>query len=162
MAEEYITQVIKEIHGRVTTKRSLEFSRTQSRILGALTKLNEFFLKPEVRTCSVAVPGRSRNCNSENRERTGDRSLDDLCPEALFSTCHTTNQIDSEPEETQHMVTGVQQEIPYYSPGILSGKQKKARSTSQPQFRSENTQFEKSQSTHGKTQNKLLPLSHAW
>ena len=37
------------------------------------------------------------------------------------------------------MVTGVQEEIPYCSPGTSSGKQKKARSTSQPQFRSENT-----------------------
>ena len=37
------------------------------------------------------------------------------------------------------MVTAVQEEIPYCSSGISSGKQKKARSTSQPQFRSENT-----------------------
>ena len=37
------------------------------------------------------------------------------------------------------MVTAVQGEIPYCSSGISSGKQKKARSTSQPQFRSENT-----------------------
>ena len=40
-----------------------------------------------------------------------------------------------------HMVAGSQEEIPYCSlaPGTSSGKQKKARSTSQPQFRSENT-----------------------
>ena len=37
------------------------------------------------------------------------------------------------------MVTAVQEEIPYCSYGISSGKQKKARSISQPQFRSENT-----------------------
>ena len=37
------------------------------------------------------------------------------------------------------MVTAVQEEIPYCSSGISSGKQKKARCTSQPQFRSENT-----------------------
>ena len=37
------------------------------------------------------------------------------------------------------MVTTVQEEIPYCSSGISSGKQKKARSISQPQFRSENT-----------------------
>ena len=37
------------------------------------------------------------------------------------------------------MVTAVQEEIPYCSFGISSGKQKKARSTSQPQFRSDNT-----------------------
>ena len=37
------------------------------------------------------------------------------------------------------MVTAVQEEIPYCSSGIPSGRQNKARSTSQPQFRSENT-----------------------
>ena len=37
------------------------------------------------------------------------------------------------------IVTAVQQEIPCYFSGISSAKQKKARSTSQPQFRSENT-----------------------
>ena len=37
------------------------------------------------------------------------------------------------------MVIGVQDQIPYCSPGTSSGKQKKARSTSQPHFRSENT-----------------------
>ena len=38
-----------------------------------------------------------------------------------------------------HMMTTTQEEIPYCSPTTSSGKQKKARSTSQPQFRSENT-----------------------
>ena len=38
-----------------------------------------------------------------------------------------------------HMVTGIKEEVPYCSAGISSGKQKKTRSTSQPQFRSENT-----------------------
>ena len=37
------------------------------------------------------------------------------------------------------IVTAVREEIPYCSSGVSSGKQKKARSTSQPQFRSENT-----------------------
>ena len=38
-----------------------------------------------------------------------------------------------------HMTTGIQEEITYYTSGISSGKQKKAGSTSQPHFRSENT-----------------------
>ena len=38
-----------------------------------------------------------------------------------------------------HMMTATQEEIPYCSPTTSSGKQKKARSSSQPQFRSENT-----------------------
>ena len=46
------------------------------------------------------------------------------------------------PEEIRrnpHMMTVTQEEIPYCSRTTSSGKQKKARSTSQPQFRSENT-----------------------
>ena len=38
-----------------------------------------------------------------------------------------------------HATTATQEEIPYCSPTTSSGKQKKAHSTSQPQFRSENT-----------------------
>ena len=38
-----------------------------------------------------------------------------------------------------HMMTATQEKIPYCSPTTSSGKPKKARSTSQPQFRSENT-----------------------
>ena len=79
--QDYISQVSEEIEGRVTKKLSKEFIRTESRILGALSKLDEFLLNPQVRTCSVAVPGTSRNNNSENRKTTGDRSSDDPCPE---------------------------------------------------------------------------------
>ena len=102
MAEEYIAQVSEEIERRVTKKLSKEFSRTESRILGALFKLGEFLLNPQVRTCSIAVPGRSRNIKSENREPTGDRFLGDLCPEVVFSACHPSNLNDSEQEETHH------------------------------------------------------------
>ena len=56
MAEEYITQVSEEIKGRVTIKLSQEFSRTESRILSALSKLDEFLLSAQVRTFSVVVP----------------------------------------------------------------------------------------------------------
>ena len=38
-----------------------------------------------------------------------------------------------------HMMTATQEELPYCSPTTSSGKQKKAHSTRQPQFRSENT-----------------------
>ena len=71
LTQDYISQVFEEIEGRVTKKLSKEFSKTESRILGALSKLNEFLLNPQVRTCSVIVPGTSRSNNSENRETTG-------------------------------------------------------------------------------------------
>ena len=70
--------------------------------MGALSKLDEFLLNPKVRTGSVAVPETSRNNDSENWEPTGDRSLGDPCPEAVFSTYHSGNLNDSELEETHH------------------------------------------------------------
>ena len=38
-----------------------------------------------------------------------------------------------------HDMTGIHEEVTYCSPSTSSGKQKKNRSTNQPQFRSENT-----------------------
>ena len=139
IAEECITQVSTKTEGRVTWKLSREISRTESRNLGAFCKLVEFLLNPHVRTCCVAVTETSRNNNSKNRESAGERSLVDPCPKMVFFACQTSNLKDSEQDETHHMVTRVQEEIPYFSPGTSPGKQKKARSTSQPQFRSENT-----------------------
>ena len=60
-------------------------------ILGALSKLDEFLLSPQVRTCSVAVLGTSMKSGSENREPTGDRSKGNPCPEAMLSACHSSN-----------------------------------------------------------------------
>ena len=99
---EYITQASEEIEKRVTKKLSQEFSRTESRLLGALSKLDEFLLNPQVRTCSLAVPGISRSNDSENQEPTGDRSLKDLYPEVEFPACRTCKLSDSDPEETYH------------------------------------------------------------
>ena len=152
LTQDYISQVSEEIEGRVTKKLSKEYSRTESRILGALWKLDECFLNPQVRTCSVAVPGTSSYIISGNRETTGDRSSDDPCFKGgFFHNFDHLNSLEAEnnphvltgcPEDSRqhpHMVTEAQEEIPYCSPSTSSGKQKKARSTSQPRFRSENT-----------------------
>ena len=85
LTQDYISQVSEEIEGRVTKKLSKEFSRSESRILGALSKLDEFLLNPQVRTCSVAVPGTSRSSNLENQGTNEDRPSDDPGPEVEFS-----------------------------------------------------------------------------
>ena len=152
LTQYYFSQVSEEIEGRVTKKISKKFSKTESRILGALSKLDEFLLNPQVRSCSVAVPGTSRNINSEIREITGDRSVDDHCPEKRYCSHHSGHFSSPEAETYPHMVTGgpekirqyphmateTQEEIPYCSPITSSGKQKKARSTIQPRIPSEN------------------------
>ena len=102
LAQDYISQVAEEIEGRVTKKLSNEFSRTESRFLGALSKLDEFLLNPQVRTCSVAVPGTSGNSNSKNRKPTGDRSLDDPYHEVTFSSHHSGNLNNPEVEDYPH------------------------------------------------------------
>ena len=177
--EEYITQVSEEIEGRISKKLSQEFSRTESRILDALSKLDEFLLNQQIRTHSETVPGTFRNTNVENQGTNEDDSQSDPHPEAgIFrgqttqnfglKVCHdmvagvtveirhcrdmvtgVQGEIHYRPdivtggsEEMRNgleMVTAVQEEIPYCSSGISSRKQKKARSISQPQSRSENT-----------------------
>ena len=103
--QDCISQVSEEIEGRVTKKLSKEFSKTESRILGALSKLDEFLLNPQVRTCSVAVQGTSRNANSENRETHGDRSSDDPYPEVGYFPHHSGQLNSPETETNSHMVT---------------------------------------------------------
>ena len=70
--------------------------------MGALSKLDEFPLNLQVRTCSVVVPGTSRNSGSENREPTGHCYLGDPCPEAVLSTYPSSNPNDSKQEEAHH------------------------------------------------------------
>ena len=102
LAQDYISRVSGEIKGRVIKTLSKKFSRTESRILGALSKLVKFLLNPQVRTCSVAVPGTSRNSDSENWKLTGDRSLNDPCPEVVYCSHHSDHLNSSEVEESPH------------------------------------------------------------
>ena len=88
--EEYITQVSEEIEGRVTEKLSQEFSRSESRILGALSKLDEFLLNQEITTHSGTVPGTFRNTNVENQGTNEDDSQSDPHPEAGIFRGQTT------------------------------------------------------------------------
>ena len=105
LTQDCISQVSEEIEGRVTKKLSKEFSKTESRILGALSKLDEFLLNPRVRTCSVAVQGTSGNANSENRETHGDRSSNDLYPKGGYFPHHSGQLNSPETETNSHLVT---------------------------------------------------------
>ena len=104
LSQDYISQVSEEIEGRVTKKFSKGFSRAESRILGALFRLDECLLNPQVRSCSVAVPGTSRNSDSENREPIGDRSVNEPCPEVVCSSHHSGHQSSPEVEECPHTI----------------------------------------------------------
>ena len=74
--EEYIQEVSEDTDDRVQ-----EYNWTESRILGALSKVVQFLLNPQIRTHSGTVLGTFRNTNVENQEPNEDRSQDDPHPE---------------------------------------------------------------------------------
>ena len=129
--EDYLTQVSEEIEGGVTKKLSQEFSRTENRILGALARLDDFLMNPLLQGHYGTTPERSRNMFSINQGTNEDDSQSNPHPEAGLLT--------SGREDGHDMVTGVHEEVMYCSPSTSSGKQKKNRSTSQPQYCNENT-----------------------
>ena len=107
--------------------------------LGCCIQIGGISLELTVRRFSGTVPGSFRNTDVENQEPSRARSQKDPLSEVEFSACRAIKVIHSDPDETSHVVTRVEEGIPSRSPRTSSGKQKKARSKSQPQFRSENT-----------------------
>ena len=112
--EEYITQVPEEIEGRVSKKLSQEFSRTESRILGALSKLDEFLLNQQIQTHSETVPGTFRNTKVENQGTNEDDSQSDPHPEAgLFRGQNIQNsgpkgcRVSSKPTRSWYLYRGL-------------------------------------------------------
>ena len=66
--ELYFTLVSVELEGRLTMKLSLEFHRSESRVLVTLSKLNEILLNLQVWVENGSVPERSRTFNGEKQE----------------------------------------------------------------------------------------------
>ena len=100
--EDYIAQVSEEIEGKVTKKLSQELSKTKSRILGALSKIDEFFLNPQIRTISGTTPGTFRTTDVENQKTSGDITQNDPHSGMEFSACRVSNLTDSNLDETSH------------------------------------------------------------
>ena len=88
--EDYITQVSEEIEDRVTNKLSKEFSRTETRILGSLSRLDEFLLNPLIHGHSGSAPETSRNAYGVNQGTDEDDSQNDPHSDARVSQSHTT------------------------------------------------------------------------
>ena len=79
-AQDYISQVSEEIDGKETKKLSKEFSKIESRILGALSKLDGILLNPQVRPfnkwrrtsikpISKTVSAETRNCLNPSKRQ---------------------------------------------------------------------------------------------
>ena len=95
--EDYITQVSEEIEGRVTKKLSQEFSRMKNRILGALSRLDDFLMNPLIQGHSGTAPETSRNAYGTNQGTNEDDSQSDPHPEAGIFENHTIQ--NSGPED---------------------------------------------------------------
>ena len=148
--EDYITQVSEEIEGRVTKRLSKEFSRTENHIFGALAQLDDFLMNPLLPGHSGTTQEPTRNTTRNYQGANEDGSQNDPHPEAGLFHGQTTQNVSLEERHDMvtgvqrervydHDITGIHEEVTYCSPSTSSGKQKKNRSTSQPQFRSENT-----------------------
>ena len=80
--EDYITQVSREIEGRITKKLSHVFSRTKNHILGALSRLDDFLMNLLIQGHSGTAPEASRNAYGTNQGTNEDDSQSDPHPEA--------------------------------------------------------------------------------
>ena len=98
--EDYITQVSEKIDGRVKKKLSQEFSRTESRILGALSRLDDFLQNPQPRASSGTVPETFQNLSTENQGTNENSSQHDPHPEVGASLSHSPQELS--PEETSY------------------------------------------------------------
>ena len=105
--EDYITQVSEGNESRVTKKMSQEFRRTENRIIGALARLDDFFMNPLIQGHSGTTPEISRNASSTNQGTNEDESQSNLHPEA--GSFHSQTIQNSGPEEGHDMVTGIQE-----------------------------------------------------
>ena len=116
--EEYIAKVSEEIEGRVTKKLSQEYSRTEYRILGALTKLDEFLSNQQIHTHFETVPGTFRNTNVENQGTNEDDSQSDPHPEAGIFRGQTTQNLGPKDCRDNNVVR-----TPIIQPTLLITKQ---------------------------------------
>ena len=119
---------------------SQDFSRTDNCLLGALARLDDFLMNPLLQGHSGTSPETPRNVLSINQGTNEDDSQSDPQPEAGLPTSGREDRHDMatgvqrESAVGQDMVTGVHKEVTYCSLSTSSGKQKKNRSASQPQF----------------------------
>ena len=104
ITEEYIAQVCEEIEGGATKKLSQEIDKTESGILGALSKIDKFLLNQQIWKFSETVQGTFWNANVENEQPNRDRFQNDSHPEVDFSACRAGKLTDSDPDDTPRRI----------------------------------------------------------
>ena len=112
--EGFITKVFEEIEGRVTKKLSQDFSRTENRILGALSPLDDFLMNPIIQGHSGTAPETSSSAYGSNQGTNEDDSQSDPHPEAgIFQsyTTHISGPEDGHDKETCFLSENVVRKI---------------------------------------------------
>ena len=82
----------------MTKKLSQELSRTETRFLGALSRLDEFLLYPQARVRSGPALETFQISNRENQGTNEDLSQNDPYPEVEISLSQSSQELS--PEET--------------------------------------------------------------
>ena len=89
--DDYKTQVSEAVGSRITKKMSKDFSRTEGRNLGSLSRLDEFLLNPLLQGHSGSAPESCRNAPNINQVTNEDDSKVDSHPETRVSQSQTTH-----------------------------------------------------------------------
>ena len=106
--EDYITQLSEEIEGTVTKKLSQEFSKSENRILGSLSRLDDLLLNPLLQGHSGTATETSRNEYGTNQGTNEDDSQSDPHPEAgIFQSETTRNSSLEEPHDKDTSATTI-------------------------------------------------------
>ena len=100
--EDYITQVSEEIERRVTKKLSIELSRTEGRISGALLRLDDFLMNPPFQVHSGTAPKTSWNAYNINQGMNEGDSQSDRHSEAGIFHNQTTRNSGPEDGHDNH------------------------------------------------------------
>ena len=88
--EDYMPHYSEEIEGRVIKRLSQEFSMTESRILGALSRLDDFVMNLLIQGHSGTAPETSRNRHGIKQGTIEDDSQSDPHSEAVIFHNQTT------------------------------------------------------------------------
>ena len=126
-----ITQVSEEIEGRITKKIPKDFSRMENLILSTLSRLDKSLLNPLLQGHSRSATESSQNALNINQGTNEDDSQVDIHPETRVSRSQGTHIFG--PDNAYNMVTGVQEQIPDCSPGLLQGNKRRHNSATIPQ-----------------------------
>ena len=102
ISEENTTLVFEVTEGKEAKKISQEFSKTENRILGVLSNLDEFILNSQVLLQSRNVPGTSKGIQRKYQEPDEDSSQNDLHPDMKNTEIGTHCMVITDPNTVLH------------------------------------------------------------